>query len=154
MTWTQFLRARGARAFDRRVMVWLICLYPLLYAVGYLSKSVAGSAAIWPAHALTFAAYVLLPIRLWPLVAACTISWELPLRPVLYWVTSQSHSSAAVTMSFAVANILTSIGPAGLARAMRLLRWQDRFQLVISPLWIVALFAGSVPGAVLGAAMS
>src|ERR1700734_2116318 len=132
MTWTQFLRARGARAFDRRVMVWLICLYPLLYAVGYLSKSVAGSAAIWPAHALTFAAYVLLPMRLWPLVATCTICLEMVAIAALYWGTSQSHPSVAMTVGFATANILTSIGPAGLARAMRLLRRQDRFQLVIS----------------------
>jgi signal transduction histidine kinase len=154
MTWTDFLRARGTRGFNRRVIVWLATLYPLLYAIGYLSKSVAGSAAIWPSHALTFAAYVLLPIRLWPLVALGTICWELITRPFLYWATSQSHPSAAVTLSFAFANILTSIGPAGLARAMRLLRRRDRFQLVISPLWIVALFAGSLPGALLGAAMS
>ena len=40
----------------------------LLYALGYLSKSVAGPAAIWPAHALAFAAFMLLPLRAWPLI--------------------------------------------------------------------------------------
>src|ERR1700722_6469444 len=154
MTWTDFLLARGPRGFDRRVMVWLTSLYPLLYAAGYLSKSVPGSAAIWPADALTFAAYILLPIRLWPLVALGTVSWELLSRPVLYWATSQSHPALTMTLTFALANILTVVGPAALARAMRLLRRQDRFELVISPLWIVALFAGSVPGALLGASTS
>jgi len=42
-------------------------------------------------------------------------------------------------------------GPAALARSMRLFRRQDRFQFVVSPLWIIALFAGVLPGALLGA---
>ena len=49
--------------FDRHVVVQSILGYPLLYALGYLSKSVSGSAAIWPAHALTFAGFMLLPLR-------------------------------------------------------------------------------------------
>jgi signal transduction histidine kinase len=57
-----------------------------------------------------------------------------------------------MTCWFALANVLTSAGPAALARAMRLFRSQDRLQLVISPLWIIALFLGSLPGALLGAA--
>jgi signal transduction histidine kinase len=151
-TWTDLLGARAGRIFDRRMVLWSVLGYPLLYALGYLSKSVPGSAAIWPAHALTFAAYMLLPVRLWALVALGTLAWELPLRPLLYWATVEAHPSVAVTCSFACANILTSLGPAGLARAMRLLRREEQFQLVISPLWIVALFIGAVPGALLGAA--
>jgi len=154
MTRTDFLLVRGERRFNRRVVWWLSLGYPLLYAIGYLSKSTAGSAAIWPSHAITFAAFMLLPLRLWPLVAFGVCAWEALVRPLLYWMTSQSHASWAVTGTFAVANILTAAGPAGLARVMRLLRWQERFQLVISPLWIVALFAGSLPGALLGAATS
>jgi signal transduction histidine kinase len=154
MTWTDLLGARSERRVDRRVVLWSALGYPLLYALGYLSKSVPGSAAIWPADALTFAAYILLPIRLWPLVALGTVSWELLSRPLLYWATGHSHPAVTMTLSFAAANILIVIGPAALARAMRLLRRQDRFELVISPLWIVALFAGSVPGALLGAVTS
>jgi signal transduction histidine kinase len=137
--------------FDRRVVLWLSLGYPLLYALGYLSKAGGGSAAIWPAHALTFAAFMLLPLRRWPLVALGVLSWELLSRPLLYWVTSQSHSSLADTCGYACANILTAAGPAALARMMRLFRRQERFTLVISPLWIVALFVGSIPGALLGA---
>jgi signal transduction histidine kinase len=154
MTLSDLLGARGQRRFDRHIVLWSTLGYPLLYALGYLSKSVPGSAAIWPADALTFAAYILLPIRLWPLVALGTISWELLSRPFLYWVTSHSNPTLALTLSFAAANILTAVGPAALARAMHLLRREDRFELVISPLWIVALFAGSMPGALLGAVTS
>jgi signal transduction histidine kinase len=75
-------------------------------------------------------------------------------RPLLYWVTVQSDPSLAVTCSFAAANILTTVGPASLARSMRLFRRQDRFALAISPLWIIALLAGALPGALLGAATS
>src|SRR5579863_10645913 len=57
-----------------------------------------------------------------------------------------------MSLSFALANILTTMGPAGLARMMRLFRRQERFALVISPLWIVALIAGALPGALIGSA--
>jgi signal transduction histidine kinase len=138
--------------FDRRVVLWLSLGYPLLYALGYLSKSAAGSAAIWPAHALTFAAFMLLPVRRWPIVALGVLFWEVLSRPLLYWVTIQSYPSLTESCGYACANILTAAGPAALARMMRLFRRQERFALVISPLWIVALFAGSLPSALLGAA--
>jgi signal transduction histidine kinase len=56
------------------------------------------------------------------------------------------------SFGYGCANILTEMGPAALARMMRLFRRGERFALVISPLWIVALFLGSAPGALLGAA--
>src|SRR5882672_2607389 len=154
MTRTSLPAARADRRFNRRILWWLVVGYPLLYALGYLSKSVAGPAAIWPAHALAFAAFTLLPLRLWPLIVLGMVSWELLSRPLLFLLTVQSHPTLSLTCSFALANILTTMGPAGLARIMRLFRRQDRFALVISPLWIVALVAGALPGALLGAATS
>ena len=152
MRLTDLIPERSGGVFNRHVAVRSILGYPLLYAFGYLSKSVSGLAAIWPADALTFAGFMLLPLRLWPLIALGVVSWELLSRPLLYWLTFQSHSSLALSCSFAAANILTTAIPAGLARALHLFRRQDRFALVISPLWIVALFAGTLPGALLGAA--
>jgi signal transduction histidine kinase len=143
--------APGDRRFDRQFVLWLSLGYPFLYALGYLSKSGDGSAAIWPAHALTFAACMLLPARLWPLVALGVLTWEMVSRPVLYWVTIQSQPTLADTCGYAFANILTAACPAALARIMGLFRRQERFALVISPLWLVALFAGSLPGAFIGA---
>jgi signal transduction histidine kinase len=151
MTWTQLPARRTDRHLQRRIAWGLAVGYPLLYVLGYLSKSVGGTAAIWPAHALAFAAFMLLPLRAWPLIALGIVSWEALARPVLYWVTAQSYATLSLSISFALANILTTMGPAGLARMMRLFRRQERFALVISPLWIVALIAGSLPGALLGA---
>jgi signal transduction histidine kinase len=137
-----------------RALGWLLLGYPLLYASGYLSKSVSGSAAIWPSHALTFTAFVLLPLRLWLPVMAGVAAWELASRPFFYWLTAHSGTSLAVSLSFAFANVLTSMIPAGLVRALGLYRVEERFPLVISPLWIVALFVGALPGGLLGAATS
>jgi signal transduction histidine kinase len=151
MSWAELLPTRDERRFDRRIIWGSIFGYPLLYALGYLSKSVPGPAAIWPSNALAFAAFMLLPARLWPLVAVGIVSWEMLTRPLLYWLTGQTLPSLAAICSFGLANILTTAGPALLARGMRLFRRQERFQFVVSPLWIIALFAGVLPGALLGA---
>lgn len=151
LTWTELLPTRDERRFDRRIIWGSILGYPLLFALGYLSKSVPGPAAIWPSDALAFAAFMLLPARLWPLVAVAMLFWEMLSRPLLYWSTIQTLPSPAAICVFGLANILTSAGPAVLARSMRLFRRQDRFQFVVSPLWIIALFAGVLPGALLGA---
>jgi signal transduction histidine kinase len=145
--------AQGYGGLERRVLLWLSLGYPPLYALGYLSKFVAGAAAIWPAHALTFAACLLLRVRLWPLIALGVLAFEVLSRPLLHWLMIQSRPGLALSCGYACANILTAAGPAALARMMRLFRRQDGFALVISPLWIVALFAGSLPGALLGALM-
>ena len=154
MTWNQWPARRAEWRLDRRIAWGLMVGYPLLYVLGYLSKSVSGSAAIWPAHALAFAAFMLLSLRAWPLIILGIIAWEVVARPLLYWVTIKSTSPLPMSLCFACANILTTMGPAALARMMRLFRRQERFALVISPLWIVALTAGALPGALLGAAAS
>ncbi len=154
MRWMSPLPAHGEPRFERFVMLCLTLGYPLFYALGFLSWSRTGSAAIWPSHALTFAAFMALPVRRWALVAAAVLLWDTLSRPILLWGSDRAVASWAVTAGFACANILTTAGPASLARAMRLFRFDERFRLVISPLWIVALFAGSVPGALLGCATS
>jgi signal transduction histidine kinase len=154
MTRRSLPAVRTDRRFNRHILWWFAVGYPLLYALGYLSKSVAGPAAIWPAHALAFGAFMLLPLRGWPLIVAGMVAWELPARTLLFVITTQSYPSLSLTCSFAFANILTTLGPAALARMMRLFRRQDRFALVTSPLWIIALIAGALPGALLGAATS
>ena len=125
--------------------------YPIFYAVGYLSNSAGGSAPIWPSLALNFVACLLLPGRLWTLVALGVVVWELVALQALLWLTLRVHPTLADLGGYAAANILTAIGPAALARAMRLYRRQARPALLISPLWIVALFGGALPGACLGA---
>ncbi len=127
--------------------------YIVLYAAGWISKPLDATAAIWPAHALCFAVYLLLPFRRWPLIALVTILSELLLAAALNWMTHRSQDPPSVLLGFAFANALTSAGPAFLARRLRLFRGGDRVQLTISPLWFVALFGGVLPGAIIGAAV-
>ncbi len=126
--------------------------YMVLYAAGWISKPLAAPAAIWPAHALCFVVYSLLPLRRWPLVALGMIFSDLVSDAALDWMTNRSHGAMSVLLGFAFANTLTAAGPAFLARHLRLFRDEDRLQVIISPLWFVALFGGVLPGAFLGAA--
>src|ERR1700684_2422840 len=103
MTRNQLSTGRAQHRLDRRIAWGLIVGYPLLYLLGYLSKSVAGSAAIWPAHAIAFAAFMLLSLRAWPLIVLGMISWEVFARPVLYWVTIQGSAPLTMSLTYALA---------------------------------------------------
>jgi hypothetical protein len=128
----------------------LVCAYLALYSFGFLSKPLYGSAAIWPAHALSFAVFTLLPIRRWPAASLLMIGCDLIVNPLLSRVSGLPYHDLLKLFGYAFANVLTAIGPAALARGFRLLQTEDRYQLVISPLWIVALLVGAAPGALLG----
>jgi signal transduction histidine kinase len=130
---------------------WLLFGYMALYVFGYLCKPMGGIAAIWPAHAVSFAALVFLPMRRWLLVIAAAALAEFLLVPVIHWVQAGPQQAYAQTLGFVAANISTSVGAAGLARLFQLFTGERR-QLVLSPLWIVALCAGVVPGSLIGAA--
>lgn len=150
--WTNWQLLRGASPISGRAALLLIPGYVLLYALGYFLKTSPASAAIWPSHVLSFAAFIMLPLRLWPLIALSVISSELLAVPLLDWITHRSQASLTELLGFAFANVLTTAGPAGLARRLRLLHGRDRLILVISPVWIFVLFAGGLPGALLGEA--
>ncbi len=126
-TFNRSARSRGALPINRDSLTWLIAGYPLFYGLGYLSKSIAGSAAIWPSHALTFAAFMLLPLRLWTPVILGTVAWDLATRPLLFWLTTQTETTWAQSVSFACANLLTALGPAAIARGLKLFRVEEPF---------------------------
>jgi signal transduction histidine kinase len=128
----------------------MVCAYLALYAFGYLSKPVYGTAAIWPAHAVSFALFSLLPLRRWPWAALMLICCDLIVNPLLNRLSGLGYGSPIGLFGYAFANVLTALGPAALARAFGLLHTEDRYQLVVSPLWIVALLAGVAPGSLLG----
>ncbi len=130
--------------------LWLS--YLVLYGAGWISKPTAAAAAIWPAHALSFVAFLLLPLRLWPLVALGMVSSELVAGAVLNWVINRPQDGLSVILGYAFANVLTAAGPAFLARELQLFRKENSPALIISPLWVVALFGGTLLGALLGAA--
>ncbi len=128
----------------------LVCAYFALYSFGFLSKPLYGSAAVWPAHALSFAVFTLLPFRRWPAAALVMIGCDLIVNPLLNHISGLPYHDLLKLSGYAFANVLTAIGPAALARGFRLLQTEDRYQLVISPLWIVAFLVGAAPGALLG----
>ena len=72
------------------------------------------------------------------------------MNPLLNHISGLPYHDLLKLSGYAFANVLTAIGAAALARGFRLLQSGDRYQLVISPLWIVALLAGVAPGALLG----
>jgi two-component system NarL family sensor kinase len=136
----------------RLSLPWLVCAYVALYAFGFLCKPPFGAAAVWPAHALTFLVFALLPVSRWPVVALVVGCCDLILNPVLNGFRGLPHHMPLGGMGFAFANVLTAAGPAAIARGFGLLGQEDRYQLVVSPLWIVALLAGVAPGALVGTA--
>jgi signal transduction histidine kinase len=146
-----FPAASGTRIQWRAVLnLWLG--YLVLYALAWVSKPLASAAAIWPANALCFVVYLLLPLRLWPLVSVAMICSELVSGAVLNSMTNRPQGALPIVLGFSFANILTAAGPAFLARRLRLFRREERLRLVISPLWGVALFGGVLLGALLGTA--
>ncbi len=126
--------------------------YIMLYAAGWISKPIVGYAAIWPAHALCFVVCLLLPLRRWPLVGLAMIFSELASDAAFNWMTNRPQDATSVLLGFACANALTGAGPAFLARLLNLVRAGHGSQLIVSPLWFVALFGGVLPGAIIGAA--
>jgi signal transduction histidine kinase len=131
-------------------LLWLTGAYLALYAFGFFSRPLYGAAAIWPAHALTFAVFMLLPFGRWPYAALVLLVCDLALNPLLHCVDATSFGATWVIAGLAVANILTAAIPAALARGWKLLGTPGRPLLVISPLWIVVLLLGVLPGAWVG----
>jgi PAS domain S-box-containing protein len=147
--WRDAARISG-RAIGRRGFLGLFLGYPLVYALGYMAKGDFAPAAIWPADAVAFAAYLALPLRLWPLVAVGAALWELVSVPILNALTGVPAFPLVQILGFAFANCLTALVPASLARAFHLFRSGERAPLVVSPLWIAALVIGVWPGALFG----
>ena len=99
--------------------VCLLFAYLALYVFGHISNPMGGVAAIWPAHAVSFAALVLFPVRRWLLVIAVTGVAELLLVPLLHWIQAEPQPALARTLGFVAANVSTSVGAASLARLFR-----------------------------------
>jgi len=140
----------GNRQLSRRAPWFLGLGYPALYAFGMLSKPDFAPAAIWPADGLTFCAFVLLPVRTWPLVALGMTAWELVLIPVIGALSVPPWLSLGATLCFAAANVLTVAVPAALVRHWHLLDESRSLKPPISPRWIGALFVGVLPGSLAG----
>jgi len=132
--------------------VWLVLGYATLYALGYLVKPVGALAALWPSSALGFVALILLPGRRWPAAIATMMSCDFALTSLISWAQGAPQPALLMIFGFASANALTMGGAAGLVRLFRLFE-PEQANVVLSPLWIVALLVGAAPGSFLGATM-
>jgi signal transduction histidine kinase len=131
--------------------VWLALCYLALFALGIgLQPSLTAPAALWPAHAVDFVVYVLLPIRFWPYVALATGAMELAAAPALHVISTGGGFVTSVRLGLVLANALTGAGPAALVRWFKLIDSDHRPFRLISPLWPVALFLGTLPGSIVG----
>lgn len=126
-------------------------VYAALYAFGFVSRPQYGIAAIWPAHAASFAAFALLPPRRWPVAALVMLGCDVAVNTLLNLFYDDPHPGLGIQLGYAIANTLTTAGPAALARGFGLLQVHGRTRLVVSPLWIAVLLVGVAPGALWGA---
>ena len=146
-------REPGApRPLGTASIVFLVAAYPVLFFLGYALKPwPAAPAALWPAYAIPFVAYLRLAPRYWPAVALVSAGWELAAFPIVDRFVTGVHPGLAAELGLALANILTSILPAAVARALGVGRVEEPSPASPSPLWWVALPIAALPGALLGA---
>ena len=129
----------------------LVFVYPALIALGYVFKpTLFDTAALWPAEAAAFGAYLLLPYRIWPLVALVTVGWELCSVALVASISSWKPN-LVIVLAFALANVVTAAVPAAFLRSGALLSGSPRFLVASLPRALAAIILGSLPGAVLGA---
>jgi signal transduction histidine kinase len=134
-----------------RAIVILVFAYPVLFLLGYLLKPwPSAPAALWPGYAVPFVAYLTVAPRWWPLVALASVGWELPAFPLIDRFVTGVHPGKQVEFALAAANVLTSVVPVALARYLGVSRVEDPANVGPSPLWLIALPLGVLPGALLG----
>jgi len=130
---------------------WLALGYPVLIGFGYLFKpTLTDPAVLWPAHAASLIAYLLLRYRYWPLVMLVTTVWELLSVPFVSVLTGGHGFGLLTTLGLSCANIISVVVPALLARLLRVVNTDGYPMPLPSPLWLLIFLIGIVPGAMLG----
>ncbi|MBS0389408.1 MAG: hypothetical protein JSR15_13095, partial [Proteobacteria bacterium] len=134
-----------------RFLLGLLLTYPALIFLGYLLiPTTTGPAAIWPADAVLFLAFLVTPLRLWPLVALAAAAVEFVTAPLAIRVVLGRGLGVRSDLLYLVAHLLTDVGPVIVARGLRRYLFGPNLQLVASPVWLFAIMVGVLPGAVLG----
>jgi signal transduction histidine kinase len=134
-----------------RFLLGLLVSYPVLIFAGYfLIPDSGGPAPIWPADAILFLAFLVLPVRSWLFVALAAAAVELVCVPLAGHLFFGNTVGLRATLWYVLAHLLTDVGPIIVARGLRRLLLGPRFQLVASPAWLLAIIVGVLPGALLG----
>lgn len=134
-----------------RLLLGLLLSYPALIFVGYLLiPTTTGPAPVWPADAVLFMAFLVTPFRTWPLVVVAAGAVELVCAPLARHVVYGSGIGVTGVLWYLLAHVLTDVGPVVVARGLRRYLFGPSLQLVASPMWLFAILAGVLPGALLG----
>jgi len=145
-------RGLGApAALGAPALAFLLVGYPLLFLLGYALKPwPSAPAALWPGYAVPFVAYLLLAPRWWGAVALVSVGWELAAFPLIDRYVTGAYPGLKAELGLTLANLLTPIVPVALARYFGCSNVEDPVAESPSPLWLVALALGVLPGAVIG----
>lgn len=138
-------------AFSAGSLAWLGSSYPcLMIACIVLKPSIAIPGAIWPPHAVAFAAYYLLPVRRWPLFFLITFCSDLAIIPL---VTTMARGTPPALEYIVLVSLSGTLICAGMAMIMRLLRGINPGRQLVchAPLIVLGLALGSLPGSLLTA---
>jgi signal transduction histidine kinase len=120
--------------------------YPVLLLASFVLKpSVAEHAALWPPHALAFAAYRLLPLRYWPAVALLISAWDVVVMTLVHSATGTPPRIDRIFV-MSMANALACTGMAAASGALRKHYQLRRGYMFMAPIWVIALSVGAIPG--------
>jgi signal transduction histidine kinase len=134
-----------------RFLLGLLLAYPVLIFAGYLLiPTTTGPAAIWPADAVLFLAFLVTPLRSWLLVGLAAAAVELVSAPLASHLVYGRGLGLAGVLMYLAAHLLTDVGPVIVARGLRRYLFGPSLRLVASPMWLFAILVGSLPGAMLG----
>ncbi len=134
-----------------RFLLGMLLCYPILIFAGYLLIPTAGGpASIWPADAILFLAFLVLPLRSWLLVALAAAAVELVCVPLAGHVLFGRALGLRAVLWYLLAHLLTDVGPVVIARALRRALLGPKLQLIASPVWLIVILVGVLPGALLG----
>jgi signal transduction histidine kinase len=134
-----------------RLLFGLLLCYPALIFVGYmLIPTTTGPAPIWPADAVLFLAFLVTPLRTWPLVGLAAGVVELVCAPLASHVVYGGRLGITGVLWYLLAHVVTDAGPVIVARGLRRFLFGPSLQLVASPMWLFAILVGVLPGGLLG----
>lgn len=134
-----------------RFQLGLLAAYPILLVAGYvLIPATGGPAPLWPADAVLFLAFLVLPVRRWLLVGLAAAGVELITTQLASHLLFGQSMGIGAVLRYPLAHILTDLGPVMVARGLRAVLQGPRSRLVASPVWLLAVVAGVLPGALLG----
>jgi signal transduction histidine kinase len=136
----------------REPLVWLAVAYPCLMILSIVLKpSLARPGAIWPPHAVAFAAYHLLPWRRWPLVWLVTLCSDVAVISFMTAMLRGTTPDLWYTLGISASSTLACAGMAIMVGLQRHFNPADQSPALQAPLIVLALVVGGLPGSLLAA---